>query len=95
MRESTAYHSDAALYGSDGYGYMWWVARDHNKYSHLPYADIPEGSYSARGAGGHYVMIIPAYDLVIVHRVDTDKRGNRVNSEEAGKLFDLILKARI
>lgn len=95
VRESTAYHSDAALYGSDGYGYMWWVARDHNKYPHLPYAEIPEGSYSARGAGGHYVMIIPAYDLVIVHRVNTDKPGNRVNSEEAGKLFDLILKARI
>ena len=94
VEESTAYHSDAALYQSDGYGYMWWVARHHNKYPHLPHVDIPEGSYSARGAGGHYVMIIPSYNMVIVHRVDTDKPNNRVSSAEAGKLFDLIFKAK-
>lgn len=94
VEESTAYHSDAALYGSDGYGYMWWVARDHNKYPHLPNVDIPEGSYSARGAGGHYVMIIPKYNMVIVHRVDTDKPKGRVSTAEAGTLFNLILQAR-
>lgn len=95
VEESTRYHSDAALYGSDGYGYMWWVARDFNKFPHLPDADIPEGSYSARGAGGHYVLIIPDYNMVIVHRVDTDVRGNRVSTEEAGKLIGMILKARM
>ncbi len=94
VEESTRYHSDATLYGSDGYGYMWWVARKHNKFSHLPGVDIPEGSYSARGAGGHYILIIPEYDMIIVHRVNTDKRNNSVSSEEMGHLVDLILKAR-
>ena len=94
VQESTTYHSDATLYLSDGYGYMWWVARKFNKYTHLPNADIPEGSYSARGAGGHYVMIIPDYDLVIVHRVNTDI-GNSVSAAEAGKLFQMILEARL
>ena len=94
VAESTAYHSDATLYSSDGYGYMWWVARKHNKYPHLYGADIPNGSYSARGAGGHYVMIIPDYDMVIVHRVNTDER-NSVSTTEAGKLFQLIMDARL
>jgi len=94
VQESTSYHSDATLYASDGYGYMWWVAKDYNKYPHLPNADIPEGSYSARGAGGHYVMIIPDEDMVIVHRVNTDIR-NSVSTAEAGKLFQLILDAKI
>jgi CubicO group peptidase (beta-lactamase class C family) len=94
VEESTRYHSDATLYACDGYGYMWWVARDYNKFPHLPVADIPEGSYSARGAGGHYIMVIPDYDLVVVHRVDTYKRDNRVSREEFGTLMDYILEAR-
>jgi len=94
VEESTRYHSDACLYGSDGYGYMWWVAHEHNKYSHLPGVDLPEGTYSARGAGGHYIMIIPAYNLVVVHRVDTFE-DNSVSSAEFGRLLKLILDAMI
>lgn len=94
VEESTRYHSDATLYSTDGYGYMWWVARDHNKFPHLPGARIPEGSFSARGAGGHDVLIIPAYSLVIVHRVNTDVRGNDVSSAQFGRLVKLLLDAR-
>lgn len=93
--ESTRYHSDAALYSTDGYGYMWWVARDHNKHPHLPGARIPEGSFSARGAGGHHVLIIPAWNLVIVHRVDTDINGRSVTSADFGRLVQLLLDARL
>ncbi|MBS3808082.1 MAG: serine hydrolase [Bacteroidales bacterium] len=92
VKESTRYHSDAALYGSDGYGYMWWVARDYNKYPHLPEADIPEGSYSARGAGGHYILVIPGKDMVIVHRVNTWEE-NQVSAREFGKLVTMIFGA--
>ena len=91
--ESTRYHSDATLYDTDGYGYMWWVARDFNTFPHLPNVDIPEGSYSARGAGGHYLLIIPDHDLVIVHRVDTYIPGNRVEEGEFGTLARLIMEA--
>ena len=93
--ESTRYHSDATLYSTDGYGYMWWVARDHNKFPHLPHVQVPEGSFSARGAGGHHVLVIPAYNLVIVHRVNTDVPGNQVSSAEFGRLAQLLLDARI
>ena len=54
----------------------------------------PDGSYSARGAGGHYILVIPAYDLVIVHRVNTDIQGRSVSSAEFGRLVKLILDAR-
>ena len=93
VEESTRYHSDATLYDTDGYGYMWWVARDFNTFPHLPGVHIPEGSYSARGAGGHYLLIIPRFDLIIVHRVDTYIPGNRVGDGEFGKLVKLILDA--
>jgi len=92
VRESTDYDSDATLYSADGYGYMWWVAKDGNKYPHLPNVDIPEGSYSARGAGGHYILVIPDKDMVIVHRVNTYE-DNDVSREEFGKLVSLIFEA--
>jgi CubicO group peptidase (beta-lactamase class C family) len=93
VEESTRYYSDAALYSSDGYGYMWWVVKKGNEYPHLPGVDIPEGSFSARGAGGHYIIVIPEYDLIIVHRVNTDERGNGVSGNEMGKLVNLILSS--
>ena len=92
--ESTSYHSDASLYYSSGYGYMWWVARDHNKFSHMPMADVPEGTYSGRGYGGHVLTVIPAYDLVVVHRVNTFDPASRVAGRDLGKLMQLILDAR-
>lgn len=94
VRESTRYHSDATLYGSDGYGYMWWVSRPDNKYPHLPHVELPEGTYSARGAGGHYIVVIPAYDMVVVHRVNTDLKNNTVAKADFGRLLAMILQAR-
>lgn len=92
VEESTRYYSDACLYESDGYGYMWWVARDHNKFPHLSGVKLPEGTYSARGHGGHYIVIIPEYDMVVVHRVNTFEE-NSVSSAEFGKLMKLIMNA--
>lgn len=94
VEESTRYHSDATLYSSDGYGYMWWVARDYNKFPHLPNVELPEGTYSARGSGGHIVLIIPEYQMVIVHRANTDAGGKRIDKEAMGSLLNLILAAR-
>ncbi|MEN8247996.1 MAG: serine hydrolase [Bacteroidota bacterium] len=92
--ESTAYHSDATLYSYDGYGYMWWVARKNNKYPHLANLTLENGAYSARGAGGHVVLVIPDHNMVIVHRVDTDIKGNRISYNTFGKLAALILEAK-
>ncbi|MHC5065424.1 MAG: serine hydrolase domain-containing protein [Planctomycetota bacterium] len=88
VAESTMSYSDAGRSG--GYGYMWWVAAEGK---HFPGAEIPDGSYSARGAGGHYIVVIPEWDLVVVHRVNTFARGNRVNGAQFGELLQLILDA--
>jgi CubicO group peptidase (beta-lactamase class C family) len=93
--ECVRYHSDAALSGTSGYGYMWWVARDFNRHPHLRGAKLPEGSYSARGARGHSVLVIPDYQLVLVHRVNTDQRGQEVTSAQFGRLVQRVLDARL
>jgi CubicO group peptidase (beta-lactamase class C family) len=51
-----------------GYEYLWWV-----EYGgvHFPEATLP-GMFSARGAGGHYVLVVPSLDLIIVHRTDNE-----------------------
>jgi CubicO group peptidase (beta-lactamase class C family) len=87
VRESTVSYSDAGRSG--GYGYMWWVAVDGR---HLEPAELPEGAYSARGAGGHYVLVVPGWDVVIVHRVNTFV-GDSVSSREFGELLAKILEA--
>ena len=89
VKESTTAWSDAGTSG--GYGYLWWIAKSG---VHLPGVTLPEGSYSARGAGGHYILVIPALDLVIVHRVNTDIGGRSVSSGDFGELVRLILAAR-
>ena len=77
--------------GAGGYGYLWWVAV---RGQHFPGVTLPEGSYSARGAGGHFVVVIPAYDLVLVHRVDTDVEGQAVSVTDFARLLELVLEAR-
>ncbi len=86
--ESTTSYSDAGDRG--GYGYMWWVAVDGK---HLPGVTLPEGSYAARGAGGHCILVVPQLDLVVVHRVNTYFPNRRVDARELGKLVGLILAA--
>ncbi len=86
VKESTTAWSHAGTSG--GYGYLWWIAKSG---MHFAGATLPEGSYSARGAGGHYILVIPALDLVIVHRVNTDIDGRSVSSADFGELVRLIL----
>ncbi|MEZ5353226.1 MAG: serine hydrolase [Bryobacteraceae bacterium] len=78
VRESTRSYSDARTYGGHGYGYMWWV---------------DEAWYSARGAGGHYIAVVPALDLVVVHRVNTFEQGNSVSGGEFQTLLHKIVSA--
>ena len=72
------------------YGYMWWVA---NEDIHFPGMSVPRGTYSARGARGHYVVVIPSLELVVVHRVDTDVAGRKVSAADFGTLLEHVLAA--
>ena len=90
VKESVTSYSDAG--DSGGYGYMWWVAAEGK---HLPNVDLVDGAFSARGAGGHYILVIPSHDMVIVHRVNTDVAGNSVSGAEFGTLVQMILDAEL
>jgi CubicO group peptidase (beta-lactamase class C family) len=71
------------------YGYMWWLARDGVAF---PGVVLPPGSFHAFGAGGHYCVVIPARDMVVVQRVDTAIAGRAVDRFEFGALLRLILE---
>ena len=89
IRESTKSYSDAG--SSGGYGYMWWVAADGD---HFPGVTLPEGTYSARGSRGQYLVVIPEWDIVVCHRVNSFLEGTKVSRSDFGKLLAMILKAR-
>jgi CubicO group peptidase (beta-lactamase class C family) len=91
--ESTRYRWDAQIYDGDGYGYMWWVATNQNARPYLPNCNLPAGTYSARGAGGQWMEIIPERNMVFVHLVDTYVR-NSVSFEDIGTLLQMILDAK-
>lgn len=88
VKESTTAWSDAGTSG--GYGCLWWIEKGG---MHFPGVTLPEGSYSARGAGGHYILVVPALDLVVVHRVNTDMEGRKVEPAQFGGLVRRILEA--
>ena len=74
-----------------GYGYLWWTDWQGR---HLENVALPPDTFSARGAGGYYILIAPALELVLVHRVDTDKKeGPKVERTQFGTLVKLILEA--
>jgi len=88
VRESTASHS---IIGPDsGYGYMWWTGV---KGGLFPNVQVKGHSFYAAGYRGHYVIVLPYRNLVIVHRVDTDTGNVDVGGREIGPLLWLILDA--
>lgn len=86
VRRSLMPYSDAGERGA--YGYMWWLARQGIAF---PGCELPEGSFFAYGAGGHYCLVMPARDAVVVHRVNTDLAGRSVDRFKFGHLMDLLL----
>jgi CubicO group peptidase (beta-lactamase class C family) len=92
----------AAGFDLGGYEYLWWV--DY-KGAGLPGVSLPDGTYSARGAGGHYLLIIPALDLIIVHRAANEPASwsvadvtrssdtNGISARQFGALVKLIVSA--
>ena len=93
VAESTKAHSLLPVAGAfgnyGGYGYMWWVAVDGEQYAGV---NLKEGAYSAQGYGGHFLVIIPGYDLVVVHRNDTERIGLDVDNEKVSAQFGTLLK---
>lgn len=73
--------------GYFGYGYMWWIWDG-------PRAVGPfKGAYTARGAVGQWITVMPAVNLVIAHK--TNSVYERTTSWESfHRLLELLLDAR-
>lgn len=100
IQESTTAYSDAGESG--GYGYLWWIAQQGK---HFPGVTLKDGSFSARGAGGKYIVVMPDRDLVVVYCTNIDFPDNAlhipaaeipkgVTAAEMGHLLKLILQAK-
>jgi len=96
VTESTTSYSDAG--GGGGYGYLWWV-------NGFPGVSAP--NYSARGALGKYIVVVPERDLVVVYQNHTEfpddaaayppeklRRLPNVSAEQMGGLLKRILDAQ-
>lgn len=94
VEESTRLYSKTNRTGtSSGYSYMWWVTREDN--ASQGQAQIPTGSYTANGAGGHRITVLPSMNMVVVNRMDTDLRGGpRLSGEKYDELLRLIIDAQ-
>jgi CubicO group peptidase (beta-lactamase class C family) len=77
-----------------GYGFLWWIVPPDPP-SALAF---PSGAFFALGNGGQFVIVIPAYDLVVVHlaRIKRDASSDQqgVSLSQMSRLLTLILKAR-
>jgi CubicO group peptidase (beta-lactamase class C family) len=88
IEESTQAYSRSEF--GPGYGYMWWTGSINNGIA--PSAILPRGSYFAQGAGGQFAFVIPAYDLVVVHRA-AHVPGGGPSFREIGRLLWLLFDA--
>jgi CubicO group peptidase (beta-lactamase class C family) len=96
VRESTQSYSNAYAERGPGlgYGYMWWIGflRDMG----APTVKVPPGTFEAIGAEGQYAFVIPAYDLVIVHRINSDippSQRKEPSFPQMARLLWLVLSA--
>ena len=86
--ESTASHSRRGL--NSGYGYMWWTGSKTGLYENV---HLNGHSYAAAGWGGHWMVVLPWRNLIVVHRVNTDQPGDAVENHQFGRLLWHILDA--
>jgi CubicO group peptidase (beta-lactamase class C family) len=75
--------------GYFGYGVMWWVWDGPEAVG--PY----KGGYTARGAYGQYITILPALDMAIAHKTAVPPRERRVGWGEFEGIITRLIESQI
>ncbi len=70
------------------YGYLWWIFDDEPSRAGGPL----QGAYTAMGAFGQYLTVVPKLDLVIAHKTVPSKGD--VPTWDYLRLVDLLVAAR-
>ncbi|HLG80495.1 MAG TPA: serine hydrolase [Bradyrhizobium sp.] len=94
VHDSTQSYSDAFLELGPGmgYGYLWWIGFPTDMGA--PTVRLPPRSFFALGFEGQFAFVIPAYDLVIIHRINSDQPHRPQPSfRQIARLLWLILSA--
>lgn len=72
------------------YGYMWWLF-DESAPKFQPHY---KGAYTAWGAMGQYITVIPELDMVVAFKTDS-KYGRRTPSDAYFEVLDMITTSQI
>jgi hypothetical protein len=75
-----------------GFGYLWWTALNGD---FIPFVDLGDNAFGAEGGRGHYLVVAPALNLVIVHRCADGQGGQDITRAEFGHLLELIVSAKM
>ncbi|MCJ7681428.1 MAG: serine hydrolase, partial [Candidatus Aminicenantes bacterium] len=74
--------------GLFGYGYMWWVCDGPA----VP--DSYKGAYTASGAYGQFIAVLPALDMVIAHKTAVPPYSRRTSLAQLRGIIDRLIAAR-
>jgi CubicO group peptidase (beta-lactamase class C family) len=75
--------------GPFGYGYLWWVFDNPDR------DPVFNGAYAGLGAIGQQILVVPALDLVVVHKTRPGQPDNAsVSHGQFLEVVDLLLRAR-
>ncbi|MGH7459734.1 MAG: serine hydrolase domain-containing protein, partial [Longimicrobiales bacterium] len=95
VSESTSLHTSRAEMnperhrsGAFGYGYLWWV------FDNPALAPAYRGAYTGLGAVGQQILVMPALDLVVVHKT-APGGGRSVSHAQFLEIVESIRKARL
>ena len=83
-------HPASMQSGPFGFGYMWWVWDG-------PFASgLYQGAYTASGAHGQWISVLPALDMVVVHVASWSSTGPRhsVDKPDYYRVLDLLTEKR-
>ncbi len=74
-----------------GYGALWWVW-DAPVWPGNQYGTPFQGAYSAMGAGGQYITVLPGAYMVIAHKVDIDQDPKaKVTNTEYDAILQMVI----
>jgi len=83
----TEMHPNYHRVGPFGYGYIWWV------WDGAAATGPFRGAYTAQGAIGQFITVLPAVNLVIAHKTRPDPGKDTPLTEYLG-VVDIVLRAR-
>lgn len=90
IEESTSVHSSCGIRGA--FGYSWWVADEGFL---MPFVNLPDGAYAAQGTGMQCLLIVPEWNLMIVHQTEvTSPDDEKMKVTDYGKLLKIILQQK-